>query len=73
MKLFFKHKKPALSYDQSRLEPVIRCSICNGEQAAGFLDRQTGRFEEIMLIRSDTDLQAFRERYGITETVRKIY
>ena len=73
MKLFFKHKTPALSYDQSRLEPVIRCSICNGEQAAGFLDRQTGRFEEIMLIRSEADLQAFRDTYGIDGDIEKIY
>ena len=44
--LFRREPAPALSYDRDRLEPVIRCSICNGEQTAGFRNRQTGRFEE---------------------------
>ena len=71
--LFRREPAPALSYDRDRLEPVIRCSICNGEQTAGFRDRQTGRFEEVMLIRSDQDLREFMRRYGITEMPEKIY
>ena len=48
-------------------------SICTGEKTAGFQDRKTGRFEEVMLIRSDADLQAFMEEYGITEQPETVY
>ena len=70
----FHHKPvPVQTYDQETLEPVIRCSICNGEQVAGFRNKQTGHFEEIALIKSDQDLAAFMDRYGITETIKRIY
>ena len=60
-------------YDEKTRTPVIRCSICTGEQVAGFIRKEDGSFEEVMLIRSGADLQAFREQYGITEDIRKIY
>ena len=53
-------------------EPVIRCSICTGEQVAGFR-RADGRFEEVMLLRSPADLEAFRAQYGIRGEIEKIY
>lgn len=60
--------------DLSCKRPVIRASICTGEQSAGFIDLKTGRFEEIMLIRSSDDLKAFCLRYGIRqENIEKIY
>ena len=60
------------SYDQTRQRPVIKCSICTGEQVAGFQDIHTGKFEEVMLIRGESDLQNFKETYGLDE-VTKIY
>ena len=36
--------------------PVIRSSICTGEQVAGFKDLTSGKFEELMLLRDDRDL-----------------
>ena len=60
-------------YDPQRYTPVIRCSICNGEQVAGFLDGATGRMEEIMLLRGPEDLEKFKKTYGITGEIRKIY
>ncbi|MEE1165405.1 MAG: aspartate dehydrogenase [Lachnospiraceae bacterium] len=78
--LFFKKDKKAessgngsLSYDPSFQEPVLRCSICNGEQVAGFRDKKTGAFSEVMLIRSPQDLEEFRNQYKIREEIRKIY
>lgn len=53
--------------------PAIRCSICTGEQVAGFRRKDSGRFEEVMLIRSPEDLARFRSRYGITGEIEKIY
>lgn len=59
-------KKPRQkNYDRTRLRPVLRCSVCTGEQTAGFQDLRTGRFEEAMLIRSEKDLQTFLTLYGI--------
>lgn len=56
-----------LTYDEEKQKPVIRCSICTGEQVAGFKDIHTGKFTDIMLIRSEKDLQEFKDLYGITE------
>ena len=61
------------SYDRSRLDPVIRASICTGEKVAGFRDRQTGHFSEVMLIRTDADIQHFRQMYNITGPIETIY
>lgn len=59
-------------YDKENLCPIIRCSICNGEQVAGFKNIHTGKFEEVMLIRDRKDLDTFMEMYDI-ETVTKEY
>lgn len=54
-----------LQYDKENLKPVIKCSICTGEQVAGFKDIHTGRFEEVMLIRNSRDLDAFTQLYDL--------
>ena len=69
--LFKKHTQK--SYDPDIKKPVIRASICNGEQVAGFLNLQTGAFEEIMLIRDEEDLDLFRKEYGIMGEIEKRY
>lgn len=46
----FKKKTAVKSYDKSNKKPVIKASICNGEQVAGFKDIHTGKIEEVMLI-----------------------
>ena len=51
---------------------MLRCSICTGEQAAGFQELATGRFEEVMLIRNEADLRQFEKTYGV-DNVTKIY
>lgn len=66
-----KKKKPAPQTYKGT--PAIRCSICTGEQVAGFRNGQTGRFEEVMLIRSPADLEEFKQRYGISGEIEKIY
>lgn len=63
--LFGKRKKPpAAHYDRGEKIPVIRSSICTGEQVAGFRDSVSGRFEELMLIRDGRDFQEFLHRYS---------
>lgn len=70
--MFFKKKQTIKDYDRQNLKPVIRCSICTGEQTAGFWNIHTGRFTEISLIRSEEDLVNFMNTYGI-EDIEKIY
>lgn len=72
MKLF-KRNQLQKSYDPSTCKPVLKCSICTGEQVAGFVDLKTGVFEDIMLIRNVADLDKFKKQYGITEDMEKIY
>lgn len=61
----FKKKTILIPYDKSVQKPVIRSSICTGEQVAGFKDIETGKFTEVMVIRSEKDMSEFLKRYGI--------
>ena len=62
-----KKKKIQKTYDPEKMKPILKCSICNGEQVAGFKDLHTGKFEEIMLIRNSGELNDFMKMYGIQE------
>ena len=70
--MLFRKKTEKKTYDKENQKPVVRCSICTGEQAAGFKDIRTGRFEEVMLIQSEKDMRTFMETYGL-DTVTKEY
>ncbi len=69
----FKKRIAKKSYDKAYMKPVIRASICTGEQVAGFKDMRTGKIEEIMLIKCQEDLENFKKMYGITEEMVKEY
>ena len=51
---------------------VIKCSICTGEQVAGFKSKEDGHFTEVMLIRDAKDLEMFKKMYKVTE-IKKEY
>ena len=70
--MFVKKTVKKKEYDQESLRPILRCSICTGEQVAGFKNIHTGKFEEVMLVRNQKDLDQFMEMYGI-DTVTKEY
>ena len=69
----FSKKKIIHSYDKDNKRPVIKASICTGEQVAGFKDIHTGKIEEVMLIRSKADFDNFKKMYGINEEIEKEY
>lgn len=70
--MFGRRKKQELrSYDRERKEPVIRSSICTGEKVAGFKDKETGKFEDILLLKTEADLDKFCEMYGIEKNIIK--
>ena len=63
------------TYDRENKKPVLKCSICTGEQVAGFQDIHTGKFEEVMLVKDEKDREAFMELYGIRDSseITKVY
>lgn len=65
--MFFKKKLQTHAYDKAAQKPVIRSSICTGEKVAGFQDLATGRFVDVMLIRTPEDLREFCRLYGVKE------
>ena len=75
MSIFNRKKKQPekRTYDPEKTIPVIRASICNGEQVAGFKDIQSGKFEEVMFIRTPEDLESFRNMYDIRGMIGKEY
>lgn len=68
-----KTKQEIANYDRENEKPILKCSICNGEQVAGFKNIHNGNFHEVMFVRNEKDLQVFKERYGIVEEVVKEY
>lgn len=69
----FSKKKIMRSYDKDSKRPVIKASICTGEQVAGFKDIHTGKIEEVMLIKNPADLDTFKKMYGIDDEIEKEY
>ena len=65
-----KQNRQPVAFDPACQRAAIRCSICTGEQVAGFRDIRTGQFEEVMLIRGEADLQRFMAQYGVREVVK---
>lgn len=57
---------PKVEYNPDTQKPVLKCSICNGEQVAGFKDKATGKFTEVCLIKNDKELDAFMDVYNLT-------
>lgn len=71
--MFFRKQRPypPADYNAQTEKPILKCSICNGEQVAGFKNLHTGEFREIMLIKNPADLQHFKEVYNITEVTKE--
>lgn len=61
-----------IPFDSDKQIAVIKCSICTGEQVAGFKSKEDGHFTEVMLINDANDLVKFKEIYQITE-IKKEY
>lgn len=65
--MFGRRKEQAAPVERGGRVPVIRSSICTGEQVAGFKDPVTGKFREVTLIRDSAGLREFLEQYGVEE------
>ncbi len=64
--------KDIVPYDPEKQVPIIRSSICTGEKVAGFKDKASGHFTDVMLIKTAEDEKRFKEIYGL-DTVRVEY
>lgn len=70
----FSKKKTEYPKIPEGCEPVLRCSICTGEQTLCARDLETGKLHELMLIRTPEQLEGFCADNGIsTENIQKIY
>lgn len=68
---FQKHLAQEIPFDREKQYAVMRCSICTGERVVGFRSREDHSLVEVMVIRSEKDLQYFRKVYGIDEIIRE--
>ena len=67
--MFGRRKKSVVPlYNKAGKIPVIRSSICTGEQVAGFKDPVSGKFDDLMLIRDGRDFQEFLRQYQVEES-----
>lgn len=71
MGLFKKKTLPPLPFDPKKQEAAVRKSICTGEMTAGFIDRETGAFHELMRV-DQAELEAFMRRCGV-DHIKTIY
>lgn len=66
--MFWKRKEQRkIEFDKTGKIPVVRSSICTGEQVAGFRDAASGQFTEVMLIQNNGDLAEFLRLYDVRE------
>lgn len=74
MGLFSKKKSEYPKMPQGDYDPVLRCSICTGEQVLCAREHSTGHLLELMLIKSPAQLEGFCDANGISEEdIEKVY
>ena len=74
MSLFRKRDRDTIDYDPPTQQPAVRKSICTGEMTAGFIDRETGRFRDIMRLDGQKELEAFCKSVGVSAgEIKTIY
>ncbi len=74
MGLFRKRAPEPRRFAPEDFEPVLRCSICAGEQTACMREKATGKLRELELIRDERDLDKFCRDYGVKkEDIKRIY
>lgn len=60
--------------DYQGFQAAIKASICTGEKVAGFIQPETKKFIDIMLIRNDRDIDKFCKKYKVKkESIKNIW
>ena len=74
MPLFHRRETKLPAYEPAAQQPAVRRSICTGEMTVGFIDRQTGRFHDVMRVEGRQGLEDFCRGIGARiEDVKTIY
>ena len=74
MGLFAKKHPSSIQYDPAVQQPAVRRSICTGEMTVGFVDRQTGKFHDVMMAANQRELDDFLKQIGARpEDLKTIY
>ena len=69
-----KNKKPVVNYDPDAQQPAVRRSICTGEMTVGFIDRKTGKFQDVMMVEDQAGLEDFCRSIGASvDDVKTLY
>ena len=69
----FRKKSRKLSFDRTLFRPVIRKSICTGEETFGFVRRADGSFMDICLLGDMDARKEILSEYGIAEDEVRIF
>ncbi len=72
MPWFRKNRTPSIAFDPERQQPAVRRSICTGEMTVGFIDRETGKFVDLMRVDGQKGLEQFMKQIGANE-IKTIY
>lgn len=73
MGLFSKKKREYPKMPEGDFRPVLRCSICTGEQVLCAKDAH-GKLHELMLVKSPDDIGGFCRENGISaDSIEKVY
>lgn len=74
MGLFNRKKKEYPVMPEGDYVPVLRCSICTGEQVLCAKEKNGSTLHEIMLIKTPADLEGFCAANGIhMDQIEKVY
>lgn len=68
----FKKKPAPIAFDAETQEAAVRKSICTGEMTVGFIDRKTGKFQDLMRVEDQQALEDFCHSIG-ADHIRTIY
>ena len=69
----FKNNHFKEDYPLDKYIPLIKASICTGEQVIGFKEKSTNKFIEICLVKDIKDIENFKKKYNIVGTIKKEY
>ena len=72
MGLFNKKKAALPNFDPKTQEAAVRKSICTGEMSVGFVEKESGRFLEVMRVNDQKELDEFCKSIG-AEKIKTIY
>ncbi len=70
--LFAKSRMPETDYDPEVSEPAVRKSICTGEMTVGFVDKATGKFRDVKLVRTQAEVEEFMDKLGV-DKIKTVY